>query len=101
MDLPLIKSGRWNQTAPVVQFSSAIVYFKLDEYMNGDEIDYLDASSNQQRGFFWNELFTKPTIDAEQQTARDALTVIAAFLSYCDNFDGMLIHCLLYLCVCV
>ena len=88
LDIPLIKSGKWNTTVPKSTFAGSIVYLKLDNYEDGDEIDYLDVNGNEQRGFVWSELYTKPTSDETQTVARDALTIIAAFLSYCDNFDG-------------
>jgi hypothetical protein len=88
MDMQLIKTGNWNVTVDEAVFSSAIVYLKFDEYKDGDEIDYLDTAGVQQRGYFWPEMYANPTDDHTQAVARDALSVIAAFLSYCDNFDG-------------
>lgn len=97
MDMELVKSDQWNKRSPLVTFSSAIVYFKLNNYLNGDEIDYLDAKNDTQSGFDWHDLFifpytTSTTNTVEQQitqtTARSALSVIASFLSHCDNFDG-------------
>jgi hypothetical protein len=88
MDMELIKTGNWNVTVDEAVFSSAIVYIKLDKYMDGAEIDYLDTEGVQQRGYFWPEMYDYPAADQDQAVARDALSVIAAFLSYCDNFDG-------------
>jgi hypothetical protein len=88
MDMNLIRTGNWNNKVDEITFNSSIVYFKFDKYHDGDEIDYLDTNNEQQRGYFWPEMYSNPTADSVQATARDALSVIAAFLSYCDNFDG-------------
>lgn len=87
INMDLTNSGEWNTTVPLLTFNSTIAYIKLDKYHDGDEIDYLDTDGNQQMGYFWQEMYDNPT-SGEQQTARDALSVIAAFLNYCDNFDG-------------
>lgn len=88
MDMTLIKNGNWKTKVEESIFNSSIVYFKFDNYHDGDEIDYVDADNVQQRGYFWPEMYTYPTQDSTQAVARDALSTIAAFLSYCDNFDG-------------
>jgi hypothetical protein len=87
IDMKLIESGRWNTKVPRLSLPSAIAYIKLNKYFDGDEIDYLDSNGTQHRGYFWPEMYSYPTEDSTQSTSRDALSVIAAFLSYCDNFD--------------
>lgn len=96
MDMKLVHSGEWKQKASVVTFTSAIVYLKIDEYLDTDEIKYYPDANNQtqiEEGFAWQELFIFPNYhhddkDNTQTVARNALSVIAAFISHCDNFDG-------------
>jgi len=88
MDMNLVKSGNWNTKVDEVVFNSSIAYIKLNKYLDGDEIDYLDAEGVQQKGYFWPEMYNHTTSVHDQSVARDALSTIAAFLSYCDNFDG-------------
>lgn len=94
--MKLVKSGDWNKKAPVVTFSSAIAYFKIDEYLDADYIQYYKDPANQtvvEEGFSWYEMFIFPNYhqnddDNTQTVARHALSVIASFISHCDNFDG-------------
>jgi hypothetical protein len=88
IDEELIKSGKWDTKLDVVTFASSVVYFKLNKYMDGDEIDYYDADGVLQSGFGWHEMYEHNSVDDAQMVLRDALSVIAAFLSYCDNFPG-------------
>ncbi len=96
MDMKLVKSGDWNKRAPIVTFTSAIAYFKIDEYYDADFIQYYKDPANQtvvEEGFSWYELFIFPNYhkndnDNTQTVARHALSVIASFISHCDNFDG-------------
>ena len=88
MDIPLIESGRWNKTFPLVHFDSAMVYFKFEDYYNGDEIVYSTDSGTLGEGFGWHEMFENASPSADEMITRDALSVIAAFISHCDNFDG-------------
>jgi len=88
MDMGLVKSGKWNQTADVVTFNSTIAYFKYKEYVDGDEIHYLDEAGVEQEGYAWNEMYDFSSSSHDEMVARDALSVIAAFISHCDNFNG-------------
>ena len=88
MDMELIRTGNWNNKLEQITFNSSIVYIKLNKYVDGDEIDYLDSDGVQESGFFWSEMYNYPTSNHSESVARDALSVIAAFISYCDNFDG-------------
>lgn len=88
MDMRLIESGKWDEKRPVIALPLSIVEIKLSKYIDADDIVYMDKDSVTQTGFGWKELFEKPTTDHHQQVAREALTVIASFLSHCDNFDG-------------
>lgn len=89
MNLDLVNSGKWNTTLPLVSFSSALAYIKMDKYVDGDAITWINPDDGEvHTGFAWPELYSEPTPNADQQTARDALSVLAAFLGHCDNFDG-------------
>lgn len=88
LDVKLLESNQWDHKVPLVTFNSSIVYFKFNKYHDGDAIDYLDASGNEQSGFGWHEMYNNQTSDSIQKDARDALSIMASFLSHCDNFDG-------------
>jgi hypothetical protein len=98
MDMKLVHSGEWNKKAPIVTFDSAIVYLKVDEYYDADEIIYYKDARSQnvtEEGFAWHEMFVYPNYhngekdpDNTQTIGRNALTAIASFISHCDNFDG-------------
>lgn len=95
MDMKLVKSGEWNKKFPLVTLSSATVYLKIDNYLDVDEIQYYTDPAQQNKteeGFGWYEMFIYPNYhndqDNTQSIARHALSVIASFISHCDNFDG-------------
>lgn len=86
--MPLIRNGDWKIKTDLVTFNSSIVYFKLDDFVDGDEIEYMDENNVQQSGWAWHEMYDNASPSHEQMVARDALSVIAAFISHVDNFDG-------------
>lgn len=91
LDVELLKTDRWNKTAPLVKLDSAVVYFKFDEYYDGDEIQYISSANSSappEEGFGWHEMFNNASPNADEMVSRDALSVMAAFISHCDNFDG-------------
>ncbi len=91
MDARLIDSGEWNKKVPLLRLPAAMIYLKWDEFINGDAIEYYNPQNASQieTGYGWKELFTFPiTNNDEQMTARNALSVIASFISHVDNFDG-------------
>jgi hypothetical protein len=88
LDVKLLNSGMWNTTLPLVTLDAAVVSLKLDDYMDGDAITYLDENGVQLMGFGWPEIYSNPSLDSSETVARDALSVVAAFISHCDNFDG-------------
>jgi hypothetical protein len=96
MDMKLVATEQWNHKASVVTFTSAIVYFKIDQYLDADEIVYYKNSvakntSEVEEGFGWYEMYIFPnsqSTDHTQMTARSALSVIASFISHVDNFNG-------------
>jgi hypothetical protein len=88
MNMKLIETGTWSAKAPVVSFPSAIAYFKFDKYEEGDDIVYLDDVGTELEGFAWHEMYDNRSPLADEMVNRDALSVLAAFISHCDNFDG-------------
>jgi hypothetical protein len=96
MDMKLVATGQWNRKAEVVSLTSAIVCFKIDQYLDIDEIAYYNDpvaknTSDIGEGFGWYELYIFPNSKSEDSTqmiARSALSVIASFISHVDNFNG-------------
>ena len=82
------EAERWNQKVAVATFPLSIVQIKLNKYMEGDAIEYYKTNATTPSGGWgWPEMYANPTSDATQTIARDALSVVAALISHCDNFD--------------
>lgn len=88
MNMKLIETETWNQKLSMVTFSSATVYFKFDDYVDADDIIYLDANGTEQEGYGWPKMYDNAPTILQEKVNRDALSILAAFLSHCDNFDG-------------
>jgi hypothetical protein len=89
--MELIENGGWKQKTDVLSLPLAIAYFPFDEYYDAVDILYsatADNANTTKEGFAWPELTIFPSYEKKQVIARQTLSVIAAFLSHCDNFDG-------------
>jgi hypothetical protein len=88
LDVKLLNSGLWNTTLPVVKLDAAIVSLKLKEYVSGDDIVIINEKGEEVKGFSWPEMYSNASAVHSEMVVRDALSVVAAFISHCDNFDG-------------
>ena len=86
--MKLIETNTWNQKLSLITFPSSIVYFKFDDYYDAEDILYLNEEGDEEEGFGWSEMYDNKSPLLQEKINRDALSILAAFLSHCDNFDG-------------
>ena len=87
VDIGLILSGGWSQKEEVVILNSTLAYFDWDLFQPADKIELADGNTPQP-GWRWPELYENLTNGTQEWIERDALTVIAAFVSHVDNYNG-------------